>query len=98
MEQVDFSILGREYSVSVLPEERALLVEAVELADTRMRELEARTHAGSETLAIMTAINIAHEMLLAQRSSGLDLPDYKRRMQAMSEGIDKALETQEALL
>jgi len=97
MEQLDFSILGREFSVSVAPEERALLIAAVELVDTRMRELEARTHAGSETLAIMTAINVAHEMLQAQRGSGLDLPSYKRRMQAMGETIDKAIGTQEAL-
>ncbi|MCL2657826.1 MAG: cell division protein ZapA [Betaproteobacteria bacterium] len=97
MEQLDFSILGREYSVSVKPEERAVFLAAVELVDTRMRELEARTHAGLETLSIMTAINFAHEMLESQRSGGLDLPAYKRRMQAMGDRIDKALETQENL-
>ncbi len=97
MEQVDFSIRGREYSVTVSSEEREMLLAAIELVDARMCELEVRTQAASETLAVMTAINVAHELIQLQRRGGLDMPGYKRRMQAMGEKIDKALEIDEAL-
>ncbi|MCX9155957.1 cell division protein ZapA [Niveibacterium sp. 24ML] len=97
MENVDFAVLGREYSVSVKPEERESFLAAVGLVDAKMREFDARTKAASETLAVMTAINIAHELVQLQTGAGLDLPDYRRRMKAMGERIDTALAQQETL-
>lgn len=96
MESVDFSVMGREYSVSVKPEERETLLAAVALVDGRMRELEGRTRAAPETLAVMTALNVAHEMLQHQRG-GLDVQGCKRRIRAMGEQIATALAPQEAL-
>lgn len=97
MESLDFSVLGREYSVSVKPEERESLLAAVALVDAKMREFDSRTKAASDTLAVMTAINIAHELVQLQRGAGLDLPGYRRRMTAMGERIDTALAPQETL-
>jgi len=97
MESVDFSVLGREYSVNVKPEERDSFLAAVEMVDLKMREFDARTKVASETLAVMTAINIAHELVQLQRGAGLDLPGYRRRMTAMGERIDSALAQQEKL-
>ncbi|WP_341676000.1 cell division protein ZapA [Niveibacterium sp. SC-1] len=97
MDNLDFSILGREYSVSVKPAERESLLAAVAMVDERLRELASRTNAASETLAVMTALNIAHEMVLQQRGNGLDLPAYKRRIQTMQKRIDGALAPQEKL-
>ncbi|QSI77669.1 MULTISPECIES: cell division protein ZapA [Niveibacterium] len=96
-ESVDFSVLGREYSVSVKPEERDSFLAAVALVDAKMREFDARTKASSDTLAVMTAINIAHELVQLQSGAGLDLPGYRRRMTAMGERIDAALAQQEKL-
>ncbi|GAA5173513.1 hypothetical protein GCM10025771_00980 [Niveibacterium umoris] len=97
MESVDFSVLGREYSVTMKPEERESFLTAVMMVDTKMREFEARTKAASDTLAVMTAINIAHELVQLQSGAGLDLPGYRRRMTAMGERIDAALAQQETL-
>ncbi len=96
-ESVDFSVLGREYSVSVKPEERESFLAAVALVDAKMREFEARTKASPDTLAVMTAINIAHELVQLQSGAGLDLPGYRRRMKAMGERIDAAIAQQEQL-
>lgn len=97
MENLDFSIYGHEYSVSVEPAQRDTLLAAVALVDGRMYELESRTHAVTETLAVMTALNIAHDLLQLQRGSGLDLPGFKHKIQTMEERIDQALIPQENL-
>lgn len=97
MDSLDFSIFGREYSVNVDPAQRDTLLAAVALVDGRMYELEARTHAGGETLSVMTALNIAHDLLQLQRGSGLDLPGFVRRIESMEEKIDQALTPQEKL-
>lgn len=97
MNNLDFSIVGREYSVSVADEERDTLLAAAALVDGKMRELELRTRAGTETLAIMTALNIAHELLQQQRGSGLDIQGSKRKILAMGERIDAVMAPQEKL-
>lgn len=96
-DHVDFSIYGHEYSVSIDPAQRDTLLAAVALVDGRMYELESRTHAGCETLAVMTALNIAHDLLQLQRGSGLDLPGFVRRIEAMGDKIDQAMAPQEKL-
>ena len=96
-ESVDFTIMGREYSVAVSAAQRDTLLAAAAMVDERMRELDARTHAGAETLGVMTALNIAHELLQMQQSSGLDLPAYRRKISAMGGRVDIALAPQEKL-
>lgn len=67
---VNVSILDREYLVACPPEEREALHAAARLLDARLREL--RQHARSATLerlAVMAALNLAHELKQTQSRS-----------------------------
>lgn len=94
---VDVSIMGREFRISCRDDEYDALMTAVAFLDRKMREIrESGKVIGVERIAIMAALNIAHE-LLTTRSGGFDIGEFKRRIGAMQEQIDEALAEQEKL-
>jgi cell division protein ZapA len=98
------SILGREYRVTCRESERAELMRAVHYLDGRMREIrEAGKIAGTERIAVMAALNIAHELLggkgaAATGDTSFDSAGIKRRISAMQSAIDRAMAEQEKLI
>jgi len=95
---LDVTILDREFRVACPEDERAELQDAVAYLDKKMREIrDAGKIASVERIAIMAALNIAHELLTTRVGGGFDLADLKRRMQAMQETIDLALIDQNEL-
>jgi len=94
---VDVSIMGREFRVSCTDDEYEALMSAVSYLDRKMREIrDSGKVIGVERIAIMAALNIAHE-LLTTRTGGFDIGDFKRRINAMQEQIDQAVDEQNAL-
>jgi len=69
---VDISLLGREYRVTCVPDERESLLAAVAHVEAKMNEIAARTKGSGERLAVMTALNLAHE-LLNQKKAGTEI-------------------------
>ena len=66
---VTIQILDKEYMVSCPDEERDELLESARYLDERMRETrDAGKVLGTERMAVMTALNIVHELLRSQRS------------------------------
>jgi len=99
---LDVSILGREYRVACKESERDELLQAVQYLDRRMREIrDAGKIAGTERIAVMAALNIAHELLrarsVAPATSGFDSAAIQRRISAMQTAIDRAMAEQEKL-
>jgi cell division protein ZapA len=69
--QLDVTLLGRDYKVACKESERAELVEAVALLDRRMREIrDTGKIAGVERVAVMAALNLAHELMRATAGAG----------------------------
>jgi len=69
---LDVSLLGRDYKVACKESERAQLLGAVAFLDQRMREIrDAGKVAGTERIAVMAALNTAHDLLRARRESGV---------------------------
>ena len=97
MNTLDITLLGKEYRVGCQPEERDALNAAVRFLEEKFIDLGAKTHASGEKLAVMTALNIAHEYLQFQRSGGFDMPGMKRRIDCMSSRLDEVLAQQEKL-
>jgi cell division protein ZapA len=97
---LDVLIMGRSYKVACGDGERDDLLAAVELLDRKMLEIKgAGKVASAERIAVMAALNLAHELLQARRSAGsVDLDAFKRRMQDMQATLDEALAPQERLL
>lgn len=94
---LDITLLGREYRVSCSPDEREALLKAATYVDEKMRDIGAKTHSGGEKLAVMTALNIAHELLQMKLPGGIDLQDFRRRIDSMQSRVDQALAQQEKL-
>lgn len=98
VEALDVSILDREFRVACPEDERAGLLEAVAYLDGKMREIrDAGKVVTVERIAIMAALNIAHELLRTRVGSGFDMGDLKRKINHMQDTIDKALEDQDRL-
>jgi cell division protein ZapA len=99
---LDVSILGREYRVACKESERDELLQAVQFLDDRMREIrDSGKVAGAERIAVMAALNIAHEVLRARNGApatgGFDSAAIQRRISAMQTAIDRAMAEQEKL-
>lgn len=94
---VDVNIMGREFKVSCSEDEREGLITSVNYLDKKMREIrDTGKVIGVERIAIMAALNLAHE-LLSTRSGGVDIGDLKRRIVLMQEQIDGAVAEQNKL-
>lgn len=95
---LDIKILDRELRVACPEEERGELLDAVAYLDKKMRDIrDAGKIASVERIALMAALNIAHELLTTKVGRGFDLAEFKRRMNSMETAIDKALADQDTL-
>lgn len=99
---LDVKIMGREYRVACTPEERDALLSAVDLVDGKMREIAQRTkNTIAERVAVMAALNIAHEHLSHQRgetvAGGVVPSEAKRRIEDMGARLDDVLAPQQQL-
>lgn len=95
---LEIKILDREFRVACPEDERGELLDSVAYVDKKMREIrDAGKIASIERIAIMAALNIAHELLTVKVGRGFDLSDFKRRMNSMETAIDEALADQDAL-
>ncbi|HKO88540.1 MAG TPA: cell division protein ZapA [Burkholderiales bacterium] len=99
---LDITIMGRSYKVTCSEEEREPLLRAVAYLDQKMNEIKDSGRVGSvERVAVMAALNIAHELLTSKSSStpidGFDSDALKRRMSSMQATLDAMLAPQEKL-
>jgi cell division protein ZapA len=95
---LDVNIMGREFRVSCTEEERRELLKAVDHLNSKMREIrDTGKVVGVERIAIMAALNIAHEYLSARMDGGFDVGEFKRRMSSMQAIIDQAMNGQDEL-
>ena len=61
---LDIKLLGKEYRVACPPDERDSLLAAVAYVDEKMHDIAEKTKSNiSERIAVMAALNIAHEYL-----------------------------------
>jgi cell division protein ZapA len=95
---LDVTILGRSYKVSCSEDEREELLQAVSYLDGKMHQIKASGKVGgTERIAVMAALNIAHEYLSAKTPGGFDIATLKRRIDAMQATLEQAIAPQEKL-
>ena len=92
---LQIAIMGREFRVACPEEEQAGLLEAVDYLNKKMLEIrDGGKVIGLERIAIMAALNIAHEMLSTKVGGGFDIAEVKRRMNHMETVLDQAMRDQ----
>ena len=98
VDTIEVTLLGRSYRVACEEKERESLMQAVAYLDSKMSDIRnAGKITGSERIAVMAALNVAHELLSMRLGSGFDLGKAKRRIHAIESKIDEAIAKQEKL-
>jgi len=92
---ISVHILGRDYRLACPEGEEKQLLASVDYLNERIKELrEGGKLSGNERLAIIAAVNIAHEHLHQRPGKGgasVDGPEHRRRILAMQETLEAAL-------
>jgi cell division protein ZapA len=95
---LDVSIMGRDFRVACTEDEQKELLKAVDFLNHKMKEIrDSGKVIGVERIAIMAALNIAHEYLSSRVAGAFDVGDFKRRMTRMQATIDQAMDGQDEL-
>ena len=86
------SLLGREFRVACPDGEEKQLLATVDYLNRKLKEVrDVGKVAGNERIALMTALNIAHESLSQKTPGAFDNSAFRRRIVAMQETVESAL-------
>jgi cell division protein ZapA len=95
---LQINIMGREFRVACPDNEQKGLLEAVDYLNKKMNEIrDAGKIVGLERIAILAALNIAHELLSTKVGGGFDIAEIKRRMAHMETVLDQVMGDQKEL-
>jgi len=89
---VTINILDREFLIGCTPEERAGLLAAASYLDGRMREVRGASRTQSiDRVAVLAALNMAHELLQAKNNSESQSNVVAQQLQVLRAKLDAAL-------
>ena len=97
---LEITLLGKDYRVACEPAEREALQAAVAFLDGRLKQISdktpASTRGGGERLAVMAALNLAHEILAARNTppdvaAALESESIQRRIDFIEAKLDESL-------
>ena len=86
-------ILEKEYIVACGPDERTDLLDSAEILNKSMREIrDSGKIAGLDRIAVMAALNLAHEVLKLRARDNTASHEHGHRIKALRERVESALE------
>ena len=86
------NILGKEYRIGCDSDEEEALLKAARLLDARMKQIRSSGKViGTDRIAVMAALNLAHELLTKESSVDAAAGAANKRIRAMRERIEIAL-------
>jgi cell division protein ZapA len=98
MEQINLTILGREYRVACRPDERNELLACAHYVDQKMAAIrDAGKVLGADRLAVLAALQIAQELFGARGGDEGAVADVRRRLRDLAALADEVLAPQEKL-
>lgn len=91
--RVSVRVLDREYQVACPAEERSDLLDSAEYLDAKMREVrDTGKVVGLDRIAVISALNIANELIKMRHGGGSLDGDLGARLRGMRERVETALE------
>ena len=91
--RVSVRVLDREYQVACPAEERSDLLDSAEYLDAKMREVrDTGKVVGLDRIAVISALNIANELIKMRHNGGTLDGDLCARLRGMRERVEAALE------
>ena len=89
---VTVRIVDRDYTLACETHERDGLLEAARLLDGRMRDIRsANRMAGIDRIAVLAALNLAHELLQVRTSENGEQREIALTLDAVSRKLDRLL-------
>ncbi len=89
---ISVQILEKEYRIACSDEEKKSLTQAASLLDDKMHEIrDTGRIVGIERIAVMAALNLAHELLDIRDNKQLVSDDVSGRIRSLRKKLDKAL-------
>jgi cell division protein ZapA len=87
------SLMGREFRVACPEGEEKQLLASVDYLNRKLRDVrDTGKVVGNERIAIMAALNIAHELLSNKpNAASFDATAFRGRIEAMQETVESAL-------
>lgn len=90
---INISILDKEYKIACPSGEQPALIASAEYLDSKMREVrDGGNIIGSERIAVITALNIAHELLNSNKLNGELGEILPPRLKSLENKINEALQ------
>ena len=88
---VNIQILDKEYMVSCPPQEKDALLEAAHLLNSRMRQVrDSGKVMGTERMAVMTALNVIHELTRQQHEREQHLASTDDAIRRLERKLEEA--------
>ncbi len=92
---VSVHILDKEYRIGCKAEEQEGLIASARFVDQRMRELRQSGRViGSDRIAVMVALNLAHELLENRKIRSRNEAAIGERIRNLQKKIESALNTE----
>ena len=89
---VSVNILDREFLIGCTPQEKPGLIAAAAYLDAKMREIRSNARsAGVDRIAVMAALNIAHELMQLRAHNDSDNGALAQHLQMLRAKLDGAL-------
>jgi cell division protein ZapA len=83
-------ILDRDYHIACPPDEKDSLLQSAELLNSKLRETrDGGKVSGAERVAVMAALNLAHELLQLRARGGS--PQTGARIKSMRQRVESVL-------
>ena len=90
--QVSIRILDKEYQVECPADERTDLLDSAEVLNEKMREIrDSGRIVGLDRIAVMAALNMANDLLHAEKRDRYIDGNLSNRLKVMSERLETAL-------
>lgn len=89
---VSVRILEKEYQVACPADERTALLDSAEILNNRMREIrDSGKVVGLDRIAVMAALNMANELLAAQKKEQVIDDAVGNRIRVLSDRVESVL-------
>ena len=91
-EAVTIRVLGKDYQVACPIDEKDALLNSAKFLDEKMREIrESRKTVGTDRVAVMAALNIAHDLLQCESDKEITGPGTKTKLRSLQSKVEAAI-------
>ena len=91
IEQVNLDIMNVNFTINTPSEEKATLLQAVEMLNKSDAIKESGRIVGTDKIVVMAALNVVHDLLKTTLNDDLAIGEFERKITDMNNACQKAL-------